>query len=132
MYKELFYNKLSFLFYRWETLIEQACLREVIIDEVAEVAHAHSIKTLAFSLWLSQPEKSYKELELVPTTREEVLHFKKAVKHFTINIEAHKCNKERVSESLLQLKHILDKHPQVIGKEIRKYQKYLTFLTLLQ
>ena len=96
---------------QWEDISSKVQHRNDLIDQVEPAAHAHFNEKQAFVEWIVEPENAMKDLEQVPTTREDQYKFRKAVKDFVNDVENHILKHDVLNESKDKLSTLIKKHP---------------------
>lgn len=100
---------------QWKEISENVQKRDDLIDEVEPLARSHNNEKQSFNEWIVQPEKTMKELEQVPTTREEHFAYKKEVKDFSVDVENHVPKHELLNDTLSKLANVIKEHPDDTG-----------------
>ena len=98
----------------WENLSNRVYQRLDIIDKVEPISRIHHKAKKQVEEWLLVTESVLKDLEQVPTTREELFKFKKSVNKLSIDTENHKIDHSTLNESLEKLSAVGNDYPKEV------------------
>lgn len=103
-------QKMDYLQSRWDTVTKEIDSREAIIESVEIVAHPYHDLTSAFAEWITKTEKHSRDIDQVPTTREELFINKRMVKQFATNVERHAVKHRQLGDATTDMNKLNDKH----------------------
>ena len=95
----------------WEKVTDVIQHRDNVIDQLEAISHVHYDEDRTFKEWIVIPEETLKELEEVPTSRDQLFKYKKLVKEFVVDVEGHIPKHNRLNESCSKLECGVEKFP---------------------
>lgn len=99
---------------QWGELVERVHRRDDVIDDVEPSARVFRDETVKLVEWIAEPEQFLKTLEQVPTTREELIDFKKAVKEFRVEVQNHTPKYAEFMDSYEKLAFVCHQYPNEV------------------
>ena len=101
----------------WEKVTDVIQHRDDVINQLEAVSRVHNDEDRTFKEWIVKPEETLKELEEVPTSRDQLFKYKKLVKEFVVDVEDHIPKHSRLNESCSKLECSVKKFPddEIVG-----------------